>query len=79
LAPGPTIFLSQRPCGHHDPAGEAAVPGRRNHARIVGAVAVGPAAAWCWLHSLAGETSVPTLAFVPGIIISGRYRMCPPS
>jgi hypothetical protein len=26
-----------------------------------------------------GEGDVPTLAFVPGILITGRYRMRPPS
>jgi hypothetical protein len=79
LAPGPTFFLPPRPCDHHCADREAPVLGSRSHARIVETIAVEPAAAWCWLHSLAGEANVPTLAFVPGIIISGRYRMCPPS
>jgi hypothetical protein len=35
--------------------------------------------AWCWLDPPAGEGNVPTLAFVPGIVISGRYRMLPPT
>jgi len=26
-----------------------------------------------------GEGGVPTLAFVPGVVITGRYRMEPPS
>jgi hypothetical protein len=26
-----------------------------------------------------GDADVPTLAFVPGIVITGRYRMRPPS
>jgi hypothetical protein len=31
------------------------------------------------LHQPENEDSVPTLAFVPRIVITGRYRMRPPA
>lgn len=40
---------------------------RRRYAAVIGA----------YRHE--GEGDMPTLAFVPGIIVTGRYRMKPPS
>jgi hypothetical protein len=65
-----------------------------NYSRIARAVAVAPDTARRWLdpgydmarrryamalHQPESEDSVPTLAFVPGILITGRYRMRPPT
>lgn len=65
-----------------------------NYSRIGRAVAVAPDTARRWLdpdydmarrrhaitlHQPESEDGVPTLAFVPGIIITGRYRMRPPA
>ena len=79
LAPGPTFFLPLRSCDGHFPHRKTPVLDDENHACVVGTITVSPDLAWCWLHSREGEASVPTLAFVPGIIITGRYRMHPPS
>jgi hypothetical protein len=64
-----------------------------NYSHIARAIAVTPDTARRWLdpeydqsrrHRSAitrqpdGEGSVPTLPFVPGIVITGRYRMTPP-
>jgi hypothetical protein len=40
---------------------------RRRYAAVIGA------------YRSEGEGDVPTLAFVPGVVITGRYRMKPPS
>jgi hypothetical protein len=68
--------------------------GGGNYARIARAVAVAPDTARRWLDpgydlhrrraSIAasppeGDPDVPTLAFVPGVIITGRYRMRTPA
>lgn len=66
-----------------------------NYARIARAIAVAPDTARRWLDpgydvqrrrqaviaawGQEGGGDVPTLAFVPGIVVSGRYRMRPPS
>jgi hypothetical protein len=65
-----------------------------NYSHIARAIAVTPDTARRWLDPEydirrrrhyapaarpEGEGNVPTLPFVPGILITGRYRMRPPS
>jgi hypothetical protein len=68
--------------------------GGENYSGIARAIAVAPDTARRWLDpdydlnrrraaiaalSLEAQTDVPTLAFVPGILVSGRYRMREPT
>ena len=78
LAPGPTFLLPAKSCDELFHQRMTPVPGGQNYARLIGTIAVEPDAAWHWLDSPEGEANMPTLAFVPGIVISGRYRMRPP-
>jgi hypothetical protein len=77
VAPGPTFSLPTT--SSDEQAGHRKTAEFEDHAGIAGAILIASDIAWRWLDPPAGEGNVPTLVFVPGIVISGRYRMLSPS